>query len=77
MSNKPDPWSIIKEFARSNGISPFALRKWRQRGVPWRWRFDLRELYPTVFAGAANFGPFKPGKRGRPRKAPETKRGRK
>lgn len=70
MSTQHDPWQLIADFAQSKGVSAYALRKWRQRGVPWRQRFELRELYPLIFAGAANFGPFNNGKRGRPRKAP-------
>lgn len=48
-------WDAIEKTALSLGVKPDAVRKWRVRGVPRRWRFDLvradvrREIDPEVF----------------------------
>ena len=48
-------WDAIERVARGLGVGPEAVRKWRSRGVPRAWRFDLvradihREINETDF----------------------------
>lgn len=67
-----DPWQIIEDYARRNNVKPNTLRMWRQRGVPWKQRFELRELYPLVFSNPENFGPFRDA--AKPRRSAKPKR---
>ena len=65
------PWKLIEEYARARDFNEHTIRKWRQRGVPWKQRFELRELHPFIFSNPKNFGPFsEAGKPGRKPKAP-------
>lgn len=44
MRNEPlDKWQSIVEAARHLGASEVAIAKWRQRGVPYRWRLTIIE----------------------------------
>lgn len=36
-----EPWVVITELAREAGVSAEAVKKWRQRGVPHKWRLPL------------------------------------
>ena len=36
-----DTWAAIERVAAGLGVSAEAIRKWRVRGVPRAWRFDL------------------------------------
>lgn len=32
---------LLRELAKELGVTPAAMKKWRQRGVPHRWRLPL------------------------------------
>jgi hypothetical protein len=36
-------WQTIQRLARLRGVNEATIKKWRQRGVPWKWRVILRE----------------------------------
>jgi len=38
---KIDHWTWMERLARARGVNEHTLRKWRQRGVPYKWRLQL------------------------------------
>lgn len=38
-----DRWAEIERLALAREIKATTIKKWRQRGVPWRWRVLLSE----------------------------------
>jgi hypothetical protein len=55
------PWDFIERFARENHVEDEAIRKWRVRGVPHRWRLPIATAagpgFDTAIFDAAPPGP--------------------
>lgn len=47
------PWEFIERFARENKVADEAIRKWRVRGVPHRWRLPIASAAGPEFRVAA------------------------
>ena len=41
MMTEMEHWTLMERLARARGVNEHTLRKWRQRGVPYRWRLTL------------------------------------
>jgi len=41
MMTHMEHWAQMERLARERGVNEHTLRKWRQRGVPYRWRLTL------------------------------------
>ena len=38
-----DQWPDIERLALAQGVKDATIKKWRQRGAPWRWRVQIAE----------------------------------
>jgi len=36
-------WLTIRRLALAHGVKRATMKKWRRRGVPWKWRLVLTE----------------------------------
>lgn len=44
MEQIDETWALIEAYAAELGVNAEARKKWRQRGVPHRWRLPLVNL---------------------------------
>jgi uncharacterized protein YjcR len=53
----------IRSIAKGLGIKPAAITKWRQRGVPHRWRWEIQDeaARQGVVLSREDFDKFKTG----------------
>ena len=52
-----DDWTFIREQAAAFGVTDAALYKWRQRGVPHRYRLPLVEAAQAAGRDVPQFEP--------------------
>jgi hypothetical protein len=66
MQNEQLTWAIVDNVAATLGVDAPARRKWRQRRVPFEWRFKIIEKLATdgvtVTGDAFDALPINPGR---------------